>query len=301
MVGAPRVGAPAPRRNVVMPAQPAPFAQPGSASAISDRDFARISEFIYKSAGISLTANKKTLVAGRLFRRLEVVGANTYGEYLDHVENGPADGEMQTAIDLLTTNETYFWREARHFELAERLAREAAAARRPFSIWSAACSTGEEVYTLAMVLENIRSGGTPLDWTVTGSDISVRVLRSAQRGLYPMDRSTQLPQALLKKFCRKGTGPQAGYLLVDRALREKVGFAQINLVESLPDTPTYDMIFLRNVMIYFDAPTKTAAVTRLLTRLKPGGTFCVGLAETLNGIVTGLKGNGPGAYLKAAP
>jgi chemotaxis protein methyltransferase CheR len=291
---------PAPRIEP-MPAGSLPPAPPGSASAISDRDFTRISDFIYRSAGIALTPSKKTLVAGRLFRRLEVVGAGSYGEYLDIVEAGPADGEMQTAIDLLTTNETYFWRESRHFELAERLAREAAAARRPFSIWSAACSTGEEVYTLAMVLDSVRAGGMPLDWRIVGSDISTRVLRTAQRGLYPLDRSSQLPQALLRKYCRKGTGPQAGYLLVDRALRGKVEFVQINLVDSLPDTALFDMIFLRNVMIYFDAPTKSAVVTRLLTRLKPGGTFCVGLAETLNGIVGGLKSSGPGAYCKAAP
>ena len=117
----------------------------------------------------------------------------------------------------------------------------------------------------------------------------MRVLKSAQRGLYPMDRATQLPPALLKKYCRKGTGPQAGYLLVDRALRERVSFSQINLVQTLPQTPLFDMIFLRNVMIYFDAATKAAVVARLIERLKPGGTFCVGLAETLNGIATGLR------------
>jgi glycosyltransferase involved in cell wall biosynthesis len=151
----------------------------------------------------------------------------------------------------------------------------------------------------AMVLENIRVGGVALDWQIMGSDISSRVLTTARRGLYPMDRATQLPQPLLKKYCRRGTGPQAGYLLVERSLREKVEFRSINLVENLPELPSFDMIFLRNVMIYFDNPTKAAVVTRLLTRLKPGGTLCVGLAETLNGIVPGLVSAGPGAYRKA--
>jgi chemotaxis protein methyltransferase CheR len=270
-----------------------------AASSITDREFQRISRFIHEQAGIALSPNKKTLVAGRLFRRLEVVGAASYGDYLDHVESADGAAEFQVAIDLLTTNETYFWREARHFELAETLAREAAAARRGFSVWSAASSTGEEAYTLAMVFENIRVGGVALDWQIMGSDISSRVLTTARRGLYPMDRATQLPQPLLKKYCRRGTGPQAGYLLVDRSLREKVGFRPINLVENLPELPTFDMIFLRNVMIYFDNPTKAAVVNRLLTRLKPGGTLCVGLAETLNGIVPGLVGAGPGAYRRA--
>ena len=269
-------------------------------SQISDRDFSRISDFIYRHAGIALTPAKKTLVAGRLYRRLEVVNVKGYGEYLDHILADPADGEMQVAIDLLTTNETYFWREARHFELAEQLALKAAAEHRPFQVWSAASSSGEEIYTLAMVLDNLRASGRPVDWHVFGSDISTRVLRAAQRGLYPMDRATQLPPALLKKYCRKGTGPQAGYLLVDRALREKVRFEKINLIENLPETPMFDMIFLRNVMIYFDLPTKAAVVARLLTRLKPGGTFCVGLAETLNGIAHGLQASGPGAYTKAS-
>lgn len=285
------------RRPQAPPLNPMALAPAASAAAISDRDFERISQFIYKNAGIALTPAKKTLVAGRLFRRLEVVGAATYGEYMDCVERGAADGEMQVAIDLLTTNETYFWREARHFELAECLARE----RRGFTVWSAASSTGEEVYTLVMVLDSVRAGAASFDWQVSGSDISMRVLKSAQRGLYPLDRATQLPPALLKKYCRKGTGPQAGYLLVDRALRERVSFSQINLVQTLPPTPLFDMIFLRNVMIYFDAATKAAAVARLIERLKPGGTFCVGLAETLNGIASGLSGSGPGSYIKAAP
>ncbi len=284
------------RRPQAPPLNPMALAPAASAAAISDRDFERISQFIYKNAGIALTPAKKTLVAGRLFRRLEVVGAATYGEYMDCVLRGAADGEMQVAIDLLTTNETYFWREARHFELAERLARE----RRGFTVWSAASSTGEEVYTLVMVLDSVRAGAASFDWQVSGSDISMRVLKSAQRGLYPLDRATQLPPALLKKYCRKGTGPQAGYLLVDRALRERVSFSQINLVQTLPPTPLFDMIFLRNVMIYFDAATKAAAVARLIERLKPGGTFCVGLAETLNGIASGLSGSGPGSYIKAA-
>lgn len=270
-----------------------------NAVAFSDQEFGRISRFIHEQAGIALTANKKTLVASRLLRRLEVVGASSYGEYLDHVEGAGGGEELQVAIDLLTTNETYFWREARHFELAEAMARAAAGARRAFSVWSAACSSGEEVYTLAMVLENIRVGSDALDWQVMGSDVSSRVLAKARRGLYPMDRAAQLPLPLLKKYCRRGTGPQAGYLLVDRGLREKVAFRSINLIEELPELPAFDMIFLRNVMIYFDNPTKAAVVKRLLKHLKPDGALCIGLAETLNGIVSGLVATGPGTYRMA--
>ena len=284
-------------RTTGQPVPPAALAP--AAKGITDREFQRICRFIHEQAGIALSENKKTLVASRLFRRLEVVGAASYGEYLDHVEGAGGEGEFQVAVDLLTTNETYFWREARHFELAETLAREAAAARRGFSVWSAASSTGEEAYTLAMVFENIRVGGVALDWRIMGSDISSRVLTTARRGLYPLDRATQLPQALLRKYCRRGTGPQAGYLLVERSLREKVEFRPINLIENLPDLPMFDMIFLRNVMIYFDNPTKASVVNRLLTRLKPAGTLCVGLAETLNGIVPGLVSAGPGAYRRA--
>ena len=293
---APAVSRAAPAVPRAAPAVP----MPSTPSAISERDFQRICRFIHEQAGIALSPNKKTLVAGRLFRRLEVVGAADYGEYLDHVEASGGEAEFQVAIDLLTTNETYFWREARHFELAERLARDAAAARRGFSVWSAASSTGEEAYTLAMVFEGIRVAGVPLEWQIMGSDISSRVLAAARRGLYPMDRAAQLPQPLLRRFCRRGTGPHAGYLLVDRSLRERLEFRPINLIETLPDLPPFDMIFLRNVMIYFDNATKTAVVNRLLGRLKPGGTLCVGLAETLNGIVSGLASAGPGAYRKAA-
>ncbi len=199
-------------------------------------------------------------------------------------------------VDLLTTNETYFFREPKHFDyLAQEILPHKAKPGVPFNIWSAACSSGEEPYTLAMVLAE-HLGNRP--WQVVGSDISTVVLAKAQAGHYPLERTEGIPPQYLKKYCLKGVRSQEGTLLVAKELRERVRFLQVNLTKPAPDLGPFDVIFLRNVMIYFDMETKRKVVENLITRLKPGGTFIVGHSESLNGITDRLKCLRPTIYEK---
>ncbi len=258
---------------------------------LSDLEFSRFRNFIHGVAGISLSPAKKALVVGRLAKRLEFHGLSSFAEYY-HLLSRQED-ERQIAVDLLTTNETRFFREPQHFDLLRERLLPAHPRGRMFRVWSAACSSGEEVYTLAMVLAEVL-GDSP--WEVFGSDISTRVLEQAESGLYSMERAADLSMDHLKRYCLKGVGSKAGSFVMARALRERVQFAQINLTESLPATGTFDAIFLRNVMIYFESQTKRQVINRLLGRLRRGGWLFVGHSESLNGLVDGLEGVAPSVY-----
>jgi chemotaxis protein methyltransferase CheR len=261
---------------------------------LNDNEFAQFQRFIFDAAGITLSGAKKALVSGRLAKRVQHHQLSSYGDYLKLLTSGRAAAEVQTAVDLLTTNETYFFREPKHFELLRRLA-EAAPRGQPFRVWSAACSTGEEVYSLAMVLEDCLGAG---NWEVLGSDISTRVLERARSGHYPLERTRHIPPDYLKRFCLRGVDEQQGTLLVQRPLRQRVRFQQVNLNSALPQLGMFDVIFLRNVMIYFSGDTKRQVVGRVLSLLKPGGCFCIGHSESLNDITGAVRAIAPSMYRK---
>lgn len=266
-------------------------------NGLSDREYGVICDLLYKRAGISLGPAKKALVAGRLFRRVQTLGLPSYGAYFESLLSGREPAEMQMALDLLTTNETYFFREPRHFDMLEELATDVPKGK-TFRVWSAASSSGEEAYTIAMTLQELSRKGRCLQWEVRGSDLSTRMLEQARSGMYGLERTDGIRPELMKRYFLQGSGPYAGQILVDKVLREKTAFAQINLIEPLPDLVPFDVIFLRNVLIYFDPPVKRKVVQQLLNALTPEGVLFVGLAETLNGIVDGLVSVGPGAYRK---
>lgn len=268
-------------------------------SAISSGEFARFQRFIFDMAGITMSDSKKALVSGRLAKRLQHFGLPSYDAYFRLLTDGAHKDEVQLAVDLLTTNETYFFRESRHFELlreAAETARPALRANAPFRVWSAACSSGEEPYSIAMVLADVL-GSAP--WEVTASDISTRVLQRARAAHYPMERANHVPPDYLRRFCLKGIRDQQGTLLVDRGLRERVHFRQVNLNTALPgDLGSYDLVFLRNVMIYFNGATKRQVVTRILQRLKPGGHLFIGHSESLQEMGDVLRPVIPSVYRK---
>ena len=263
-------------------------------NTLSDQEFTQFQRFIQQAAGIHLSPAKKTLVAGRLGKRVQQHGLASYGAYFKLIAGDEAQAERQVAVDLLTTNETYFFREAKHFEVLRKHA-VSAAGRSEFRVWSAASSSGEEAYSIAMVLADCL-GERP--WEVVGSDISSRVLERARTGHYVEARTTQIPPEYLKRFCLKGAGSQAGTVLVSKALRNRVSFVHANLNEPLPQLGKFDVIFLRNVMIYFNNDTKREVVARLLERLKPGGYFLVGHSESLNDISTAVEAVAPSTYRK---
>lgn len=262
---------------------------------ITDQEFAQFQRFIHEAAGISLPASKKALVSGRLAKRVQKWQLKSYHDYFHLLSSGKEPAEVQMAIDLLTTNETYFFREPKHFDRLRELALAALDRSHFFRVWSAASSTGEEAYTIAMVLADCM-GNAP--WEIVGTDISRRVLERACIAHYPMERAKHIPQAYLRRFCLKGIDAQQGTLLIDRSLRSRVSFKHANLNAQLPDLGTFDMIFLRNVMIYFNNETKRQVVARVLELLRPGGYLCIGHSESLNDITNAVQMVAPSLYRK---
>jgi chemotaxis protein methyltransferase CheR len=264
-------------------------------ATITDREFARVSRFIHETAGIHLSAAKRGLVCGRLARRLQHFRYTSFSQYLALLEDDAAGDEVQTAINLLTTNETFFFRENQHFEVLRRFAAASRERREPLRVWSAACSSGEEPYSIAMVLDD---GLGANRWDVLGTDISTRMLALARRGHYPEERARQIPPAFLRQYCRRGIGDYEGTLLVERSLRERVRFAQVNLNAPLPDIGIFDCIFLRNVMIYFDIETRRSVLARVFAQLREGGVLCVGHSESLHQVNNDLVQVAPSVYRK---
>lgn len=264
---------------------------------ITDAEFAQFQRFIFEAAGISMADAKKALVTGRLTKRLNAYQLETFGDYFKILASGKHPAEVQIAVDLLTTNETYFFREIKHFEFLRSQALAARSRPQPFRLWSAASSSGEEAYSMAMVLADCLQT-TP--WEILGTDISTRVLESAQRGLYSMERGRHIPTDYLRRFCRKGSGQYEGCLLVDKQLRSKVLFRQLNLNVALPEIGQFDLVFLRNVMIYFNNETKRQVVARVISTIRPGGYFCIGHSESLNDISTAVQMVAPSIYQKIA-
>jgi chemotaxis protein methyltransferase CheR len=262
---------------------------------ITDHEFTRFQRFIFDAAGITLANGKKMLVSSRLGRRVQHYELGSFAAYFQLLSSGLQSQEVQTAIDLLTTNETYFFREPRHFEFLQKQLSAAPAGTRPPRIWSAAGSSGEEAYSIAMLLEDRFEGHA---WEVIASDISSRVLQRARAGHYPMERARYIPLPYLQRFCLKGTGKQQQTLLVERSLRNKVSFLQINLNARLPAIGPFDYVFLRNVLIYFNQQTKREVLARVLSVLRPGGWLFIGHSENLHGITDAVQAAAPSIYRK---
>lgn len=266
-----------------------------SSSPITTEEFECFRRLIYDHAGISLAPEKKVMVASRLAKRLDYHGLSSYGDYYRLVIGREHPQEFQTLVNILTTNETYFFREPKHFEFFRDQILKAWRGDH-FRVWSAASSTGEEAYSLAMVMaENLGMR----NWEVFGSDLSTRVLDIARNGVYLHDRLDQMDSRLLEKYCLKGVRSQQGFFRVDAKIRSRVTFDQVNLKSPLPpNLGKFDVIFLRNVLIYFDQETKKQVVERLVTALKPGGYFFVSHSESLHRVTELLQAIKPSIYRK---
>lgn len=262
---------------------------------LNDNEFQQFKSWIYEAAGINLSPAKKALVAGRLAKRLKHYDLASYGEYFRLITQKSEAAELQIALDLLTTNETYFFREPKHFDFMRTQVLPKVQPGKTFRVWCAASSSGEEPYTIAMTLAD---GLPSTPWEIVASDISSRVLEKARAGHYPMERAEDIPKPLLSRHCLKGVGAQEGTFLMENSLRSRVQFMQVNLNTALPKLGEFDVIFLRNVMIYFDMDTKRQVVARMLPLLKSGGHFIVSHSESLNGITDRLKIISPSIYRK---
>lgn len=264
-------------------------------SSIAPEDFVKFQQLIYQLTGISLGESKQALLTGRLSKRLRALNLDSFNAYFRYVTSGEDSDELQTMINLVTTNETYFFREEAHFNFLREIVNSHYRPGRSFDIWSAASSTGEEIYTLCMVMaDELGMDGL---WKIIGTDISTHALSIAQRGHYWLDRTRGLPNEYLRKYCLKGVRSQVGSFIVDPKLRDHTRFLQVNLVNDIPDLGgKFDVIFLRNVMIYFDNETKRRVIERVTQRLRPGGHLIIGHSESLTNINNDLEQVRPTIY-----
>lgn len=239
-------------------------------------DFAQVRNLIYEYAGISLSPIKKEMVYSRLVRRLRALGHNSFETYLAYLASNAE--EIESFVNALTTNLTAFFREPHHFEILSQQLQAAHA--RPFRIWCAAASTGEEAYSLAMTAcETFDSMTPPI--TILASDIDTHVLGTASEGIYPLDRVERMEPQRLKRFFLRGSGSKAGFARVRPELRALLQFERINLLDSeWPMRTAFDAIFCRNVMIYFDKDTQLKLLQRFKPHLQPHGLFYAGHSES---------------------
>jgi chemotaxis protein methyltransferase CheR len=261
---------------------------------IKDDEFRRFQKLLHDTAGIFMPPAKKVLVQGRLNKRLRTHGLRRFSQYYRLVTDPAHQDEFQEMLDCLTTNETYFFREPAHFEFLRGVLPRLML-KGPVRIWSAASSSGEEVYTLAMVLSEVLRDKP---WEVVGSDLNRQVLKRAERGLYSLERTQGIGPELMRKYCLKGVRSQAGSFLIDRALKQRTRFTQVNLKGNLTGLGKFQAIFLRNVMIYFDPETKKDVVNRIVEALEPGGYFFISHSESLHGITNKLKMVKPSIFQK---
>lgn len=262
-----------------------------------------------RESGIHLSDAKRALLTGRLSRRLRELELDSFAAYYRRIVEEPGGAELTRMLDAIATNETHFFREPRHFEflaghVLPRFVQEAERGERAkeVRIWSAACSTGEEPYSLAMCL--LEGCPPSAGWSVevVATDLSTRVLEQARAGVFRIEKARELPPHHLKRFMLRGTGSQLGKMKVDEELRSIVRFQRANLIDSRPPVEgTFDLVFLRNVLIYFQAETRARVVERALAHLRPGGFLFLGHAETLAGHADRARCVLPTIYTHATP
>ncbi len=246
-------------------------------SKLTPADFERVRDLIYRHVGINLPPSKRTMVFSRLSRRLRDTGQETFSAYLDSV-SGPQSGEWQQFVNALTTNLTSFFREAYHFPVLAEFLKERAAPSHPPSIWCAAASTGEEPYSLAITaLEALGARGGA---KIFASDIDTNVLATARRGVYPVAAVESLEPAMRNRYFMRGVRDNAGFVRVRPEVSALVSFGQVNLsAQQWPFREPFDVIFCRNVMIYFDGKVKSGVLERMHRALRPDGLLFVGHSE----------------------
>jgi chemotaxis protein methyltransferase CheR len=256
--------------------------------AITGREFHRFQELIYREAGIWLSPAKTPLLVGRLAKRLRQHGLKSFKDYYNLVVESPQ--ERVQMLDAITTNETQFFREPQHFKLLEtrifsKWRAEAAAGRRGrhIRVWSAGCSTGQEPYSLAMIMLDHFPAQAGWEIEIVATDLSARVLDIAKSGIWPAEKAAEIPPEYLKAFMLKGFGEQAGKIKAAPEIGRLIQFLRVNLNESTyPFSGKFDLIFCRNVLIYFDQRSREQVVRRLADVLSPDGYFFVGHAESLH-------------------
>lgn len=268
---------------------------------LSAAEFELIRNLARERFGLDLRQGKEELVKARLGKLIRHGGFPSFRSYYDYVVSDRTGEALAGMIDALTTNYTSFRREPAHFEFLVEHLLPAWRNRRYLRIWSAACASGEEPYTLACTLLEHLPPSSSLQIHILATDISTRALNTAERGIYPAERLRDLPPAWLPKFFLRGQGSCEGKMKVKPEVRRLVEFGRLNLIEPFHHPEPFALIFCRNVLIYFDRPVRQMVVDRVTSWLEPGGYLFVGHAESLAGLKTGLTYLRPAVYRKAVP
>jgi chemotaxis protein methyltransferase CheR len=271
---------------------------------LSRRDFGRFSRLVFDQCGIRLPAHKQSMLEARLRKRLRALGLDSFEEYAELIFSGrEPDGELVRLIDVVTTNKTDFFREPAHFDFLVGMAlsmltsQYGAGTSRPLRIWSAGCSTGEEPYTLAMVLSEYGESHPGFSFEILGTDISTDVLDKAVKGIYHEDKAAPIPPALRRKYLLRAKDPRQRQVRVIPELRDHVRFRRLNFMDSDFDLrESFDMIFCRNVLIYFDRAIQKRLLARFTTYLDCGRFLFLGHSETLLDLHLPLRQVAPSVY-----
>jgi chemotaxis protein methyltransferase CheR len=261
--------------------------------------FKQISDLVYRLSGITLPSGKEGLVKSRLAKRLRELGLDSFKAYMEYVERDGSGRELAIMVDSLTTNKTSFFREPQHFDfLRQRVVPNLRNRADGIRFWSAGCSSGEEPFSIAILLREEMPDVDRRDVRILGTDISARVLAKAREAIYDEETLQNLPPLLVRKYftCVRTT-PQRGYL-VNESVRSLVRLARLNLMGPWPMKGPFDVIFCRNVMIYFDKPTRETLVQRFWKLLAPGGHLFIGHSESLTGLSHPFRYVQPAVYVK---
>ncbi len=258
-----------------------------SYTPLTDKLFKQFSTLVYQQTGIFLKPEKKELLNARLGKRLRHCKISSFKEYYDYVLNDGSGEELIHLIDVVSTNFTSFFREKTHFDyLSSTVLKEFAAKGHSgdYRVWSAACSSGEEPYTLSIILNEFAAQAQRFRFAIHATDISTKVLAIAQKGVYAEDKVQTVPQGLLKRYFQRGKGRSEGYIKVKKELSQPITFQRFNLMDQYPWQGELDVIFCRNVMIYFNRETQQQLVDKFYTCLRPGGHLFIGHSESLTSI-----------------
>jgi chemotaxis protein methyltransferase CheR len=277
-----------------------PALEDATCRPLKAREFAKIRQLAYDTFGLDLRAGKETLVSARLGKLIRKSAFGSFDEYYQHVVSDSTGESLVNLIDALTTNHTSFFREPAHFDFLRKTFLPEWKDRGDIDIWSAACSTGEEPYSIAMCLLDELGPAPPGKVHILATDISTRVLAKAGKGIYTADRFEGLPGLQLRRYWLRGEAGWAGSYRAKKELRDRIEFRRLNLLDPVPQIGRFALIFCRNVMIYFDRPTQQRVVEHLAGCLEPGGYLLTGHAESITGIEHGLQYVQPAVYRKAS-
>jgi chemotaxis protein methyltransferase CheR len=259
---------------------------------LSVDEYQLFQRLVYNHLGITLSEQKRSMLGHRLIKRVERLNYKSFSAYFRHINNIENAKELETALELITTNETFFFREEKHFDYLKHTIIPSLNRNKTFKVWSAACSTGEEPYSIAMLLKEHYQA----PWNLSASDVNQSVVDHAIKGIYLDERMDGLSDTYRKTYCVKGIDEFEGYLRIERGLRNKIDFFSFNLIDNMQELGEFDLIFIRNVMIYFDDKVKQRIIDSISRILTPGGWLFISHSETLHGLNHSFKLVRPSIY-----